>query len=273
MRFIYRNPFVLAAGLLLLAAACGETSPAEDASATVAIEPEPRIEMTLAPAGRQAGETVQAWVDQLNIREKPDTKAKKVASARKGEALTFTGEQTDKTETIVLRGIAYDEPWLKVRTKDKLEGWVFSGAVKGEGEMKGNAIIDDLHFNFPAFGNFDLSKWQEISSVNTEGGDAETTTKRYQKADQLLEISATDVGEYGYTRTYKLLDLAANIMKERNFSFEVDSELRITETVTDYTNTPPIRYTRSQPMKLHFMQLNELPLMAAGKWTESELEE
>lgn len=263
---------MLAIGLLLLTA-CGETSPAEDASTKVAIEPEPRIEITPLAAGRQAGETVQAWVDQLNIRESPDTKAKKVASARKGEALTFTGEQTDKTETIVLRGVAYDEHWLKVMTKDKVEGWVFGGAVKGEGEMKGNAIIDDLHFNFPAFGNFDLSQWQEISSVNTEGGDAETKTKRYQKADQLLEISATDVGEYGYTRTYQLMDVAENVMKERNFSFEADPEFRITETVTDYTNTPSIRYTRSQPIKLHFMQLNELPLMATGNWTESELEE
>ncbi len=73
-----------------------------------------------------AKEQVYAWVDRLNTREKPALTGKVVASATEQEALEFTGEKSIGTEVIVLRGVAYGEPWLKSqnqRWKRRLGLW------------------------------------------------------------------------------------------------------------------------------------------------------
>ncbi len=71
-----------------------------------------------------------AWVDKLRLRAKPDTKSDIVKELLEGEALVFTGEKTDFTQKVNLRGVMYDEPWMKVITGDDKTGWVFGGAVK-----------------------------------------------------------------------------------------------------------------------------------------------
>ncbi len=71
-----------------------------------------------------------AWVDQLRIRETPDTKAEIVKELQEGEAVTYLNEKTDFTKKVNLRGTLFDEPWLKVRTEDQLEGWLYGGGVR-----------------------------------------------------------------------------------------------------------------------------------------------
>jgi len=73
---------------------------------------------------------VYTWVDKLRLREKPDTKSGIVKELKEGEALVFTGEKTDFTQKINLRGVAYDEPWMKVITAEDKVGWVYAGAIK-----------------------------------------------------------------------------------------------------------------------------------------------
>ena len=73
---------------------------------------------------------VYAWVDKLRLREKPDTKSGIVKELAEGEALVFTGEKTDFSQKINLRGVMYDEPWMKVITAEDKVGWVFAGGVK-----------------------------------------------------------------------------------------------------------------------------------------------
>ena len=76
------------------------------------------------------------------------------------QPLIFTGERSDKPETIVLRGVAYYEPWLKIKVDDNNEGWVFGGAVKRKDEEKGNAEMTATKFDFEKFGQFNLSSWK-----------------------------------------------------------------------------------------------------------------
>ena len=71
-----------------------------------------------------------AWVDNLNLRSEPTTKSEIVAEIKEGTQLTFLNEKTEYTERINLRGQLYNEPWLKVKTPDGKEAWVFGGAVK-----------------------------------------------------------------------------------------------------------------------------------------------
>jgi len=73
---------------------------------------------------------IYVWVDKLRLRTEPTTKSEMVTTLREGEALTFLNERSDFTEKINLRGTLFDEPWLKIATKNGQEGWVYGGGVK-----------------------------------------------------------------------------------------------------------------------------------------------
>ena len=215
---------------------------------------------------------VYAWVDKLNIRAEANTKGKIVASVQSSDALEFTGEKSGASETIVLRGVVYDEPWLKVFTKNKTEGWVYGGAVKEKGSSKGNAEISDTKFDFPHFGSFDLSAWEKLPVLSGEEGDAEFKTYTYKNKEtkKILESKKTELGEYGYYRNYKLLDENKKVLKEREFSFQASEGLNeLNEVVKDYSTKK--QFERKQKVKKHFMQLNAKPEMVNGAWLTSEL--
>ncbi|MFK8007714.1 MAG: SH3 domain-containing protein [Saprospiraceae bacterium] len=208
-------------------------------------------------------EMIFAWVDKLNIRDASNLKAKTITAVESNDALKFTGEQSDQIEEIVLRGVAYDEPWLKIITPDDKEGWVYGGAVKRKSESKGNAPITDTKFDFPHFGNFDLSTWKKLGT-RLEGEEVDIQITTYQKGDQILEVTSSEMGEFYYGYDYKLMDRSEKILKHRSFSFTSDGKM-LEEKVKDYsTNT---EYTRNQTLKKHFYQLNAKPVMVNGKWT------
>jgi Bacterial SH3 domain len=71
-----------------------------------------------------------AWVDKLRVREEPDANSKILVELNEGDSLVFLKEKTDFTQKISIRGKVFDEPWLKVRTRDNKTGWVFGGGVK-----------------------------------------------------------------------------------------------------------------------------------------------
>lgn len=73
---------------------------------------------------------IYVWVDKLRLRSEPTTKSEMVTSLKEGQALTFLNERSDFTEKINLRGTLFDEPWLKIATKEGQEGWVYGGGVK-----------------------------------------------------------------------------------------------------------------------------------------------
>jgi hypothetical protein len=267
------DSFILASLIVVLLCACGGKTTIEPASAPKEeevgeLDPTNEAPLPESMATLQQNEKVYAWVDRLNIRDAANLNGKQVASVTEQEALEFTGEKSDNTETIVLRGVAYDEPWLKVKTKDGKEGWVFGGAVKREGETKGNDPISNERFFFPHFGRFDLSTWEKQSPSNESEGDVETTTTIYKKNGRTLEISQTEVGEYSYSYNYKLTESDSTVLKTRDFTFVADPELVISEVVNVYTSNPPVQYYRSQQVQKHFMQLNERPVMANGAWLE-----
>lgn len=68
-------------------------------------------------------------LDEVRLREAPGEDANVLRSLPKGAVLYDLGEVSDFTTKVQLRGIQFDEPWLKVRTEDGLEGWVYGGAL------------------------------------------------------------------------------------------------------------------------------------------------
>ncbi|MEM6966281.1 MAG: SH3 domain-containing protein [Bacteroidota bacterium] len=87
-------------------------------------------EVTEKPVKEKTKTILYAWVDKLRIRAQPSTKSEIIDEVKEGTSFTYLNEKTDFKEKINLRGSLYDEPWLKIKTEDGKEGWVFGGAVK-----------------------------------------------------------------------------------------------------------------------------------------------
>ena len=75
-------------------------------------------------------QTLYAWVNKLRVRSQPDTKSEIIGELKEGEAVYYNNEKSDFTQKITLRGISYDEPWLKVTTEEGQTGWVYGGGLR-----------------------------------------------------------------------------------------------------------------------------------------------
>lgn len=77
-------------------------------------------------------------VEDLRLREGPGEKAEIITTLKKGTMLRDAGEVSDYTSKVKLRGITYDEPWIKVITEKGEEGWVYAGGleIKEAGDQK-----------------------------------------------------------------------------------------------------------------------------------------
>lgn len=219
----------------------------------------------------QANETLIAWVDLLNVRAEPNTNGKIVASLRENAVVKYTGERTDDLQTIELRGTPFEEPWLKIRTADGKEGWVFGGAVKREGENKGVARSS---MSLGELANLDMGQWTKRNEWTSGGGDAESTTTIYQKGDLTLAIRKTEVGEYGYNRTYDLFNKNYQLVKRRFVDWQGEHPtFSLTETISDLETNPAKTFKRSQAFSKHFFQLKPRPESVQGEFQEGSLDE
>jgi len=68
-------------------------------------------------------------IDHLRVRETPGPDGKIIATLSEGDTLFDLGEVSAFTTEVTLRGIRFNEPWIKVRTRDSLVGWVYAGGV------------------------------------------------------------------------------------------------------------------------------------------------
>lgn len=214
-------------------------------------------------------DVVYTWVDDLNIRAKPNTKGKIVTKVSDKQELVFTGERSGEAETIVLRGVAYYEPWLKIQV-DGREGWVFGGAVKREGEEKGNAEMTAKKFNFEKFGQFDLASWKLVSTNDSSGEEVDAKTTTYKKGGETLKIEESSMGEFYYGYNHIWLKDGEKV-KERDFSFSAGDadHFFVTEIVKDYSTSE--QHERKQGIDKHFDSLNAKPMMARGTWKSTTL--
>lgn len=83
-------------------------------------------------------------LDKIRLRDKAGLDGVELEQLTKGTKLTFLGEISDFTDKILLRGIEYDDPWLKVQIKDGQEGWIYGGAVKFESDKTNEALKNVL---------------------------------------------------------------------------------------------------------------------------------
>ncbi|PHN07978.1 SH3 domain-containing protein [Flavilitoribacter nigricans] len=275
MRILSFASCLLFGSCLLLLMACGSEVTDTDKD-EAGIEPSVSIPDPVDPDTTGAepfitNDELYAWVDNLNIRDAPKTDGKVVTRVDDRAVLRFTGERSNGTDAIVLRGVLYRAPWLKVSTADGTEGWVFGGAVRHEGEVKGNPPITDQSFSFPVFGSYDLREWDKVSEKQ-EGEEVDYTITTYRKNGRILEITRAEMGEFYYGWTYKLMEQDSSMIKERKFSFTAqDKPFILEEKVMDYSSAPPVVYQRTQSVEEHFYRLNDRPMMVNAPWQKAPL--
>jgi hypothetical protein len=73
---------------------------------------------------------VQAWVDNLIVKAQPGKEMPQVAVMQEGEIAEYLYQRTVRKSEITLRSQRYYEPWILIRTRDGVMGWVHEGAVK-----------------------------------------------------------------------------------------------------------------------------------------------
>jgi Bacterial SH3 domain len=126
---MYIKHFMIISTVLFCCLSCKDTNSGES--------PKPSQQqldsIKLAQEQEQAAKAevnIFAWVDKLRVREEPDAVSKILVELNEGDSLVYLKEKTDFTQKISIRGKVFDEPWLKVRTRDNKTGWVFGGGVK-----------------------------------------------------------------------------------------------------------------------------------------------
>ena len=273
-KIIYRSLLVPGALilLLLLIVSCKNETTVDNTTETTlsALEEDEKAntpEVSDSKPEIKTKDLVYAWVDKLNIRDSPSLDGTSITSVQSNDALEFTGIKSDQNEFIVLRGVLYEEPWLKIITPDGKEGWVFGGAVKLKDEKKGNGPVDDLIFDYTHFGSFNLTKWKKFDTKSREGGDVTTDSGKYSNSKQIIEFSNSR-SAYTYGTSHSLYDNNKKLLKKRDFHCSLDIS-KMDETVIDYTSTPPKKYMRSQKLPKPIYELNERPNRVNGKWEES----
>ncbi len=111
-------------------------------------------------------------VDGLQLREAPGPEGKVIRGLKLGESLTDLREVSDFTTPVQLRGIAFNEPWLKVKTGKGEEGWVYGGALSfsSRGKMASVLLEKRLQtfFGEAVARRIDAfrSDWETVSSSN-----------------------------------------------------------------------------------------------------------
>jgi hypothetical protein len=115
-----------------------------------------------------------ANLDNLRIRDVAGLNGKGIATVSKGAKLNYLNEMSDFTDEITLRGVTYNDPWLKIQTEEGQVGWVYAGAIKFDmtkinEDFKTQMVTKRLE---KVFGNklvFEIEQYQkDFAAVKTD---------------------------------------------------------------------------------------------------------
>ncbi len=273
----------------LILAACNQTPENAAPVDATAAPPASASAFELPAASRKQPVILYAQVDKLNIREKPSDSGKVIAQAVEGEALAYKGEVTDFKEKKVLRGVEYNQPWIKVSTKERKEGWVYGGGVsnKRAAATESNSPEDSESppdgpdaaassapaqttsapkVNYPHFGSYDLSTWTKVSSTKP---DRYTTEERYTKDGMTMIIRKSDYGKSSYDYACELYGPDNLLMKSHTLNIyertEEDRGLHLREEVLDFESNPPKSYSKYRGNNINVQDFDPKDLSATKK--------
>lgn len=146
---------------------------------------------------------LEVILDKVRVRDQAGLKGKEIKLIKKGEKVTFLGEISDFTDKIKLRGIQYDDPWLKVKTSSGKEGWIYGAAVKFKSNDAGtdlkNMLITKRLEKF--FGSKIVSQIEEYQQAFKAAKTEKDFVLLYRSNKKL-----TDAMNYKFTEFFELVD-------------------------------------------------------------------
>lgn len=69
------------------------------------------------------------WVENARVRKTPDLNGEVITEIKGGEKIILTGEQSDTKIKVKLRGVDFEDVWVKVKLSEGNEGWIFKGML------------------------------------------------------------------------------------------------------------------------------------------------
>jgi hypothetical protein len=88
-------------------------------------------------------------IENLRVRDQPGTKGKELLRLPAGAEVTGLGEFSDFTTAVSLRGVNYEDPWVKIKTNSGQEGWVYAGGLQLNRQSElGKQLIDQRFDSF-----------------------------------------------------------------------------------------------------------------------------
>lgn len=129
-----------------------------------------------------------ANIDYLRLRSLPGTDSETLAMLKEGDEMYDLGEVSDFSTAVELRGVQYNEPWLKVKTEAGQTGWVYGGGVYFDVNESSEAVSLLLKKRLAGFLGKDLA--QEIGNYQTAIRNANTDKKLATAYRQGVEITA-----------------------------------------------------------------------------------
>ncbi len=165
-------------------------------------EQNPVLEKTETPAISTAPTKLIINLDNLRLRATAGEKGKEISRLAKGSIVTEAGEVSDFTTAIRLRGIQFDEPWVKVKTEQGVEGWVYGGGVSfsmdNPTELANKLMERRLQTLFKGLAPAILQYQREYSQVKDSKKFAAVYRKGVKLRDTLVTIleQKIPVGDY-----------------------------------------------------------------------------
>lgn len=117
-----------------------ETETVENNSGNTNATNVPNGNKTIAPAARvdtivkteviETPPKVYVVIDSLKMRSQPNLSGGLIMKLPRGSELIYLKEKTNFTQKITLNGVPYNEPWVRIQTSDKKQGWVYAGGLR-----------------------------------------------------------------------------------------------------------------------------------------------
>ncbi len=88
---------------------------------------EPQIEETVL---EEKGLSLYVATDSLNMRIAPHLDSMIVARLPIKSEVTFLNERTNFRQKIAMNGVTWSEPWVKVKSSEGQQGWIYAAGVR-----------------------------------------------------------------------------------------------------------------------------------------------
>ncbi len=148
-------------------------------------------------------------INDVQVRDQPGLEGKEIQKVKEGDILIYLDKISDFSTPLMLRGITFNEPWLKVKNSEGQIGWIYAGCVKfdtnGAGKELAQQVITQRLANF--FGEKSGRLIKTYADLYTEAETALEFAEMYRTGLELRDSLIVELNEIDLTGTPVLPDM------------------------------------------------------------------